>query len=75
MPTVARSLSLTHLTHSALTQWLRFCAGKDSLVMLATGKWSGGAAGGLTSASLTGVSDAKVGESHVCWVAMRTLGG
>lgn len=43
--------------------------------MPATGRWSGGAAGGSTSVSLTGVLDAKVGESRVCWVAMRTLGG
>lgn len=75
MPTVGRSPSLTHLTHSASTRWPRFCAGKDSSAMPATGRWSGGAAGGSTSASLTGASDAKVGGNRVCWVATRTLGG
>lgn len=74
-PTVARSPSLTLLTSSVLTRWPRFCAGKDSLAMPATGRWSGGEVGGSTSASRTGASDAKAGASRVCWVAMRTLGG
>lgn len=75
MPTVVRSPSLTPLTNSVLTQWPRFCAGKDSLAMPVTGRWSGGEVGGSTSASRTGASDAKVGENRVFWAAMTTLGG
>lgn len=74
-PTVARSPSPTPPTHSASTRWPRCCARRASSAAPATGRWSGRAAAGWTSASPTGASDAKAAGSPACWGATRTRGG